>query len=46
MNYEILLKPTAQRQLKKLTPVVQKHVITFLESKVYRKALAPLAVKT
>lgn len=31
MNYEVLLKPAAQRQLKKLSPVVQKEVITLLE---------------
>ncbi len=32
MNYQILIKPAAQRQIKKLTPAVQKSLIALIES--------------
>ncbi|MEO0537068.1 MAG: type II toxin-antitoxin system RelE/ParE family toxin [Cyanobacteria bacterium P01_A01_bin.123] len=32
MTYQVVFKPAAQRQLKKLTPVVQKRLIELIES--------------
>ena len=32
MSYEIIFKPAAQRQLKKLTPAVQQDIVTLIES--------------
>ncbi|MBW4659556.1 MAG: type II toxin-antitoxin system RelE/ParE family toxin [Drouetiella hepatica Uher 2000/2452] len=32
MNYQVVIKPSAQRQLKKLTPAIQSNLISLIES--------------